>query len=342
MQHAIQTKLTELNSTKTTKPQTESTAPESTPKLQEHLSLLANTLNTFTQEGISLEKLHLKHQSQKQGIAPVIDEAEQEDLRPTHTETDFKTDKLSVGKTQVDLNLMHLINKLTKAETGDDTPSTSVLTALPEIQKNTKPQKFRIPERLVQPDASTNRVDLNALHQFLTQISPGWDQPFVFGQAVANQGHAVAQVGGQGIMADEAQGNNVNDYMPVNAGRESESNLQQHNLQTLENSGNRALCFIYATIMGLTGQNEDQVHDMVNYVAQQAKVPQDGYIAMGTGIANNVIGVLTQIYGPFQIIELMQSADGPMISGRTHNDNGALRTVLIRNTGGHFDAYVPV
>lgn len=188
---------------------------------------------------------------------------------------------------------------------------------------------------LVQPPASANRVQQEALHAFLNHIAPNWNQPF---QNV--QGNGVHQGLNQGYMAHQIAPEHQAVAMPVVIGEEEERRrMEAYRLRVLRNNGKGALCFIYATLMGLTGQSEAEVTPMAFYVATQAGA-QGGWINADSPVATNVVNVIQQIYGVQLYVVVVQHGQGDaMVSGHAGQLGG--RTVLIRQTPGHYDAYVP-
>ena len=109
----------------------------------------------------------------------------------------------------------------------------------------------------------------------------------------------------------------------------------------LRNNGNGAWCFVYSIVMGLTGLQQSDVEGVVRWIVATAGV-QQGWIASDTPAARQVLDVVQQVLGiPVQVIELQHSVDGFIISGRSHNvTRQARRPVVLRNTGGHYDAIV--
>ena len=112
-------------------------------------------------------------------------------------------------------------------------------------------------------------------------------------------------------------------------------------LQFIKNNGNQARCFIYSIVMGLTGRPQSDVELIVDQIARTANVGA-GWIAADSQQAHAVIQAVEGIFGnAIQVIELQNSAAGPIISGRSHNVSGvARRPIVIRNTGGHYDAII--
>lgn len=187
----------------------------------------------------------------------------------------------------------------------------------------------------VQPPASVNRIAQDELHAYLDEIAPGWDQPF---QNVPGNG---AQQGlNQGYLAHQVAHGQRNVALPVHVDAEvEEERIGEHQLRVLRNSGEGAYCFIYSILMGLTGQSERAVFDMVAYIARRAGATR-GWINADSQIAANVVQQVQAIYGvQLDVVVVQHGVDGAIVSGRAGQLGG--RTVLIRQTPGHYDAYVP-
>ncbi|WP_240669164.1 hypothetical protein [Dyella sp. M7H15-1] len=188
--------------------------------------------------------------------------------------------------------------------------------------------------RAVRPPASASRVAQDALHAFLNRIAPGWDQAF---QNVAGNG---AQQGNQGYMAHQIAPRHRAAALPVELGVTAERRrMQGHGLKLLANGGRGALCFVYSVLMGLTGQSEAEVHDMASYVAARAGA-EGGWINADSDIAANVVAEIENIYGVhLDVVVVQQGRNDAMVSARAGQLGGT--TVVIRQTPGHYDAYVP-
>jgi hypothetical protein len=104
--------------------------------------------------------------------------------------------------------------------------------------------------------------------------------------------------------------------------------------------------------MGLTGQSEPEVDEMVSYIAQEACIrlgwgqearTRLAWITADGAEAIAAVRVINDVYRINLDVVVVQltggSEDGLAVSGRTGQVGG--HTVLIRQTGIHFDAYGP-
>lgn len=187
---------------------------------------------------------------------------------------------------------------------------------------------------LVQPPASASRVAQDSIRAYLTRVAPGWDRPF---ENVPGNG---AQQGlNQGYFAHQVEARHQAVALPDALGGEAEqARLLPHGLTVRRNGGRGALCFVYAVLMGLTGQTEQEVADMANYVAVRAHA-QGGWINADSQIAADVVAEIARIYGlALDVVVVQHGADETFISARAGQEGG--HTVLIRQNPGHYDAYV--
>lgn len=186
----------------------------------------------------------------------------------------------------------------------------------------------------VQPPASPDRVDQVNLRAFLNAIAPGWNVAFAHGA-----GGVAPQGAGDGYMAHQIAAEHQAVAAPLFVEPETEDRgVAARGLRVSRNGGGRALCFVFAIVMGITGQTEDEVREMVFYIAEQARAG-GGWISVDSPVAARVVGIIEGIYGAVDVVVVQHGADDMMVSGRVEN-TGA-RTVVIRQTIGHYDAYVP-
>jgi hypothetical protein len=188
---------------------------------------------------------------------------------------------------------------------------------------------------LPQPAASAQRVLQLPLRNYLTSIDAAWDQPF----AVAPQGAVGGGDADGGVFAHQVVAHNPQDVLPPHIEPGDEAFLVGgHGLQVHRNHGRGALCFIYSILMGLTGQSEDEVTPMVNYIAQQTGATA-GWINADSPVALAIIAEIERIYATQVDLAVVQQGVAPTISGRGGHAVG--RVVVIRQTYNHYDAYVP-
>lgn len=188
---------------------------------------------------------------------------------------------------------------------------------------------------LPQPAASVDRVPQRRLRAYLTSIDPAWDQPFALApQAAVGGGGADA-----GVFAHQVIAHNPQDVLPPAIAPSAETGrIRGHRLRVHRNGGRGALCFIYSILMGLTGQSEEAVTPMVNYIARQTGATE-GWINADSPIALAVIAEIERIYGTQVDLAVVQQGVAPIISARGGHAGG--RVVVIRQTDNHYDAYVP-
>jgi len=227
----------------------------------------------------------------------------------------------------------------------DDTPSPEASSSLDDTpsprRRDTKGKRPASKGRgsrarqQVQPQASANRVSQGEIHAFLNEIAPNWNEAF------ANvPGNGAQQGLNQGYMAHQVAGGSRNVALPVHIdARDEQRRIARHGLRMSENGGQGALCFIYSVLMGLTGQSEREVRSMVAYVARRAGVMR-GWINADSDGAANVVQEIDAIYGTqLDVVVVQHGVADAIISGRAGQLGG--RTVLIRQTPGHYDACVP-
>jgi len=195
-------------------------------------------------------------------------------------------------------------------------------------------QGLGAPPLLLQPAASVERIPQAPLGAYLTTIDPAWDQPFNLPQAGSGGG-----VAGGGVFAHQVIANNPQDVLPPRLEPDDEAELlDAHGLRVHRNDGMGALCFIYSILMGLTGQSQQAVRPMVNYIAQQTGAV-GGWINADNPIAVAVVAEIERIYGiPIDLAVVQQGVE-PTVSARGGHAGG--RVVVIRQTQNHYDAYVP-
>lgn len=238
--------------------------------------------------------------------------------------------------------LLHLIQYLDEqkpneasAEESDDSRLSSLSATPSKHMGPTKPKErihdSREEERPLLPlgIAATNQ---NLMH-WLTSLNPEWGVAFQGGPINQQQGQMLVNQG-EGVMLGEAR--NRRDLAPV-SGQVAIPPL----LNYRTNNGRGALCFIYSVVMGLTGASQEEVEPYVARIARAANAT-GGWIAADSGTAQRVIAQVQHIFGVnIQVVEIQNSVDGPIISGRSHNvAPDVLRPIVIRNTGGHYDAVV--
>lgn len=180
------------------------------------------------------------------------------------------------------------------------------------------------------------RINPAALQAFLNNIAPGWSDVWPE-RARIPLARPVAP--NAGYMAGQIAPAHLRELAPdLNRHRE-QGNLGAHQLRVHANTGKGALCFIFSIIMGLTGESEQAVTPMVQRVARLANV-QGGWIAVDSETAGNIIARIEHIYGvQIDVVVVQQGIEGPVISGRAGHQGA--HTVVIRQTPGHYDAYIP-
>lgn len=174
---------------------------------------------------------------------------------------------------------------------------------------------------------------MDNIKAFLTSVDPGWNQAFA---------NASVNNGGQGLnsgyMAGEIKGGQKNVAMPPEEAQMKEPEILKTNkLKCLTNSGSEALCFIYSILMGLTGGSENEVEPMVNHIFKVAGLV-GGWISVDSEEAKKVIKIIGDIYEPLDVVVIQLGTDDIFISGRGGNMGG--RTVVIRQSSFHYDAYI--
>jgi len=188
---------------------------------------------------------------------------------------------------------------------------------------------------LPQPPASGHRVAPERLRAYLTTLDAAWAQPFNLAPQVGTGGGT----GNVGVLAHQVIAHNPRDVLPQPISRVKEAKmLAPHGLRAYLNTGRGALCLIYSTLMGLTGQSEDEVAPMVNYVVQQVGITE-GWFDVGSPLAIRIVAEIERIYATPIDLVVVQLGDASMISARGGTAGG--RLVVLRQTAGHYDAYVP-
>jgi hypothetical protein len=184
------------------------------------------------------------------------------------------------------------------------------------------------------PIPSGARVDTGALQAFLAGINAHWATPFAHGG-----GGSGGPGGSGGYMASQI-GARHSFALPHSVSERRETlALKDHGLRALRNSGAGALCFVYSVIMGLTGESAEAVRDTVNYVARRAGAV-GGWITSDSATASNAIAEIEALFGTqIDVVVIQYGSGGPIIAGR--NGHFGQHTVVIRQTPGHYDAYVP-
>ena len=186
------------------------------------------------------------------------------------------------------------------------------------------------------PAVLTVRGGDETLRRYLDTLNEGWSQPF---QGVAaGSGADMAVDAPAGVMAadiaDQDRG-----LLPLSPAREGDT-IAANGLRVSANSGAGALCFIYGIVMGLTGATEREARPTVEYVARQAGVTE-GWIASDGSAARRVLGALQAHFGVLiHLVVVQHGAVGPIIAGNLPAA-GAGHVVVLRQTPGHYDAYVP-
>ncbi len=199
----------------------------------------------------------------------------------------------------------------------------------------TAPVPVLVPLPLPQPPASGHRVAQELLRAYLTSLDAAWAQPFNLAPQVGTGGGT----GNVGVLAHQVIAHNPRDVLPQPIGRVEEAEmLARHGLRPHVNTGRGALCLIYSTLMGLTGQSEDEVAPMVNYVAQQVGITE-GWFDVGSPLAIRIVAEIERIYATPIDLVVVQLGNASTISARGGNAGGHL--VVLRQTAGHYDAYVP-
>ncbi len=206
--------------------------------------------------------------------------------------------------------------------------------------KNNTPSRgnFKPPGQQQILQLPQNLVPTRQLKSYLTSISNQWNQGFIDPLLQNNSG--TGNTNSQGFMANQVKSNILKDNTPLffTANKENEL-LQKHGLHLAPNMGKGAWCFIYSIIMGMTGLSEKQATPIVNEVVRQAKI-SGGWIAADSGTAAMVIGIIESMFKTqIDVVVVSHGNDGTIISGRSGSAGG--HTVVIRQTIGHFDAYVP-
>lgn len=188
---------------------------------------------------------------------------------------------------------------------------------------------------LQQPAASDQRVQQAPLDAYLTTIDAAWNQPFA-NPPQDGVGGGVADVG---IFAHQAIGNDPQSVLPPQIKPSDEAHrIGGHGLRVHRNRGMGALCFIYSILMGLTGQNEEAVRPMVDYIAQRTGATE-GWINADGAVARAIVAEIEHIYATQIDLAVVQQGVEPIISARGGHAGG--QVVVIRQTDNHYDAYVP-
>lgn len=188
---------------------------------------------------------------------------------------------------------------------------------------------------LLQPAASGQRVGQAPLGAYLTTIDAGWNQPFLN----VPQGGNGGGVADAGVFAHQVIAHDPGGVLPPRLEPGAEAHLVgAHGLLVHRNGGRGALCFIYSILMGLTGQSEEAVTPMVNYIARQTGATE-GWINADSPVALAVIAEIERIYATAIDLAVVQQGVAPFISARGGHAGGQI--VVIRQTDNHYDAYVP-
>jgi len=180
------------------------------------------------------------------------------------------------------------------------------------------------------------RINPAALQAFLNSIAPGWSDAL---PERARMPLARPVAPNAGYMAGQIASAHLRELAPDLSRDREQGNLGAHQLRVHANSGKGAWCFIFSIIMGLTGESEQAVTEMVKYVARMADA-EEGWIAADSETARKIIAIIERIYGvQIDLVVVQQGDEGPVISARTGH-LGA-HTVVIRQTREHYDAYIP-
>lgn len=183
------------------------------------------------------------------------------------------------------------------------------------------------------PVPSESRVDTGALGTFLTSINADWATPF------ADGGGGVGGAGSGGYMASQIAPRHRVALPPAMSVRQETLALEGHGLRVSVNPGDRALCFVYSVIMGLTGESAGAVRETVNYVARRAGAGS-GWITSDSATAANVVREIEALFRTqIDVVVVQHGSGGFIISGRSGHFGQT--TVVIRQTQGHYDAFVP-
>lgn len=226
-------------------------------------------------------------------------------------------------------------SKAPKSELMSPPPSLSSSMSPPQPSPSSpsSPSSSSAPERREPAPTALRVIPSSAgLSQFLTTLDAGWST--VGTRAHGSGGGGMIVGAGMGVMLGEAS--KAKDAVPVHR-----TVVLPPELRFVTNNGSRARCFVYSIVMGLTGRPQEEVEEAVGQIADRAQVGE-GWIALDTKVAKRVVGEVEGMFGvEIQVIELQTSVGGLWISGRSHDATPEeRRPIVIRNTGGHFDAII--